>query len=61
MSRIELVDEYNNIELIDEGDNINEKVKEARFGEEIWKYIIALALIILLIEGFVVKKIEGRI
>jgi len=57
----ELIDDYDNIELIDEDDNVIQKVREARFGEEIWKYVVALALLVLLIEGLVVKKIEGKI
>lgn len=57
----ELVVDVDNVEIIDENENINQKVKEARFGEEIWKYFIALALLILLLESFVVKKIEGKI
>ena len=57
----ELLDEYDNIELIKEEDNVIDKVREARFGEEIWKYVLALALLILFIEGYVVKKIEGKI
>ena len=56
-----LVDNNDNIELISENENVYEKVKESRFGEEIWKYIIGLALLILLFESFVVKKIEGKI
>jgi len=57
----ELIDDNDNIELINEEENLIEKVQEARFGEEIWKYVVALALLVLLIEGLVVKKIEGRI
>ena len=56
-----MVDENDNIDLISENEDVYEKVKEARFGEEIWKYIVGLALLILLFESFVVKKIEGRI
>ena len=56
-----IVDENENVELINENENILEKVKEARFGEEIWKYIIGLALLILLFEILVVKRIEGKI
>jgi len=57
----ELIEDNDNIELINEDENISEKVQEARFGEEIWKYVVALALLVLLIEGLVVKKIEGKI
>jgi hypothetical protein len=56
-----IIDDNENIELISENENANERVKEARFGEEIWKYIIGIAIIILLFESFVVKKIEGKI
>ena len=57
----DIVAENDNIQLINEEDNVNEKVMQARFGEEIWKYVVALALLILLLESFVVKKIEGKI
>ena len=56
-----IVSDNENIELISENENVDEKVKEARFGEEIWKYIVGLVVLILLIESFVVKKIEGKI
>ena len=56
-----IVSDNDNIELISENESVNEKVKEARFGEEFWKYIIGIAVLILLFESFVVKKIEGRI
>jgi hypothetical protein len=56
----ELDSRHDNIQLISENENVNEKVKEARFGEEIWKYVVAFALLILFLEGFVVKKIEGK-
>jgi hypothetical protein len=56
----ELDSRYKNIQLIGEDADVNEKVKEARFGEEIWKYVVALALLFLFLEGFVVKKIEGK-
>ena len=56
-----IVSKTENVELIQENEDVAEKVKEARFGEEIWKYIIGLALLVLLLEGFVVKKIEGKI
>ena len=56
----ELDSRHDNIQLISENENVNEKVKEARFGEEIWKYVVAFALLILFLESFVVKKIEGK-
>jgi hypothetical protein len=55
-----MVSDNENLELISETENVNEKVKEARFGEEIWKYIVCLAVLILVIESFIVKKIEGK-
>ena len=56
-----IVSDNDNIELISENENVYQKVKEARFGEEIWKYIVVIAVLILLFESFVVKKIEGKI
>lgn len=56
-----IVDENKNIELINENEKINDKLKTARFGEEFWKYLIIFVLLILLIETFVVKKLEGKL
>lgn len=56
-----LVSEKENIEIIEEDENIINIITQARFGEELWKYIIVMVVLIILLETFLVKKIEGKI
>jgi len=48
------------INLLNENEDFTSAIQETRFGEELWKYFLFLALLILLIEFIIIKKIEGR-
>lgn len=41
---------------IDGGQNLTEKIKAARYGRELWKYFIGLALVLLIAEMFIAKE-----
>ena len=36
--------------------NIAEKLKESRFGKELWKYLIAVTLVLLVVEMFIMRE-----
>jgi hypothetical protein len=49
------------VRMFSENDNFEEAIIQARFGSELWKLFIILALIFLGMELFIIKKMEGRI
>ena len=55
-----LSNKYENISIIYENENMLDSIKQARFGEELWKYAIVISIIFLLLESIIVKKIEGK-
>jgi hypothetical protein len=57
------IDEFKDlktVQMFSEDDNFEEAIIQARFGSELWKLFIILALIFLGMELFVIKKMEGK-
>jgi len=58
------LDKLNNLEsvrIFSENDNFEEEIIQARFGSELWKLFIFLALLLIGAELFIIKKMEGRV
>ena len=58
------LDKFNELEAVrifSENDNFEEEIIQARFGSELWKLFIFLALLLIGAELFVIKKMEGRV
>lgn len=49
-----------NVILIDDNADIIESIQTARTGQELWYIFLALALLMLLLEVLIIKKIEGQ-
>ena len=57
---ISQLNNFDNIRTFSEEEPIEKSILEARFGSELWKAFIMFALILLLIELFFIKKMEGK-
>jgi len=49
------------VRVFSENDNFEEEIIQARFGSELWKLFIFLALLLIGAELFIIKKMEGRV
>lgn len=49
-----------NVISIDNGTDVSETIRSARIGQELWFIFLILALLMLLIEVLLIKKIEGH-
>jgi hypothetical protein len=49
------------VRIFTEKDNFEEEILQARFGSELWKLFIILALFLIGVELFVIKKMEGKV
>jgi hypothetical protein len=58
------LDRYKNLETVrifSEAENFEEAIIQARFGSELWKLFIILALLLIVLELFIIKKMEGKV
>ena len=58
------LEKFDNLEMVrifTEKDNFEEEIIQARFGSELWKLFIILALLLIGVELFVIKKMEGKV
>jgi hypothetical protein len=55
-----LMDNNEEILLFEEQENFETAIRVARYGQEYWQTLILLALMLFVVEIFVIKKIEGR-
>ena len=55
------IDKHETVQLFSENDNFEDAIIQARFGSELWKLFIILALLFIGIELFIIKKMEGRV
>jgi hypothetical protein len=58
------LDKFNDLKTIriySENDNFEEEIIQARFGSELWKLFIVIALLLIGAELFIIKKMEGRV
>jgi hypothetical protein len=49
-----------NVRIFSEVDKFEDAILNARFGSELWKFFIMLALLLIGVELFVIKKMEGK-
>jgi hypothetical protein len=58
------LDKFNDLKTIriySENDNFEEEIIQARFGSELWKLFIVIALLLIGAELVIIKKMEGRV
>ena len=55
------VEELESVQIFSENDEFEESILQARFGSELWKFFIFFVLLLLGIELYIIKKMEGRI
>jgi hypothetical protein len=58
---LESITNQETVQLFSETDNYEDAIIQARFGFELWKILVILALIFLVLELFVIKKMEGKV
>jgi len=58
---LEKLNNLESIRIFSEDDNFEEEIIQARFGSELWKILIFLALLLIGAELLVIKKMEGRV
>jgi hypothetical protein len=58
---LEQITDLETVELFSEEDNFEETIIQARFGTELWKFLIVFALLLLGLELFIIKKMEGKV
>jgi hypothetical protein len=58
---LDLITNIENVRLFNEYENFEEAVIQARFGSELWKFLIFLTLLFLGAELFLIKKMEGKV
>ena len=57
LGRFEILE---NVRIFSEVDKFEEAIIQARFGSELWKLFIILVLVLIGLELFVIKKMEGK-
>jgi hypothetical protein len=58
--KLDQIEELDTVQIFSENENFEDTIIQARFGTELWKIFIILALIFLGIELFFIKKMEGK-
>ena len=58
---MEQITNLETVQIFSEDDNYEEAIIQARFGSELWKLLILLALLLLGFELFFIKKMEGKV
>jgi hypothetical protein len=58
---LEKIKKIETVRIFSEKDNFEEAIIQARFGFELWKLFIILALLLMGIELFIIKKMEGKV
>jgi hypothetical protein len=55
-----LDNKFEKIQIYSERDAFEKEINETRFGSELWKFFIVLSLLLLAVELFFIKKMEGK-
>jgi hypothetical protein len=58
--KLDQIEELETVQIFSENENFEDAIIQARFGTELWKFFVFLALIFLGIELFFIKKMEGK-
>jgi hypothetical protein len=58
---LEKIEKIETVRIFSEKDNFEEAIIQARFGFELWKLFIILALLLMGVELFIIKKMEGKV
>jgi hypothetical protein len=51
---------FEKVQIYSEEDAFEQEISETRFGSELWKFFIILSLLLLVVELFFIKKMEGK-
>jgi len=58
---LDSIGEVESVQIFSENDDFEEAIIQARFGSELWKIFIFLALLFMGLELFFIKKMEGKV